>query len=179
MTEAGAQIDTAHYRLCPLQIVDAPALFEIFSDPAVVEHMDIEPRPHVAAARAIIEWTQTIARERSGIRWGIFDRADERLIGTCGYNRFVLERAARGEVAYDLAHRWWGRGVMREVLPAVLTYGVGQMQLRRIEAFVTPGNERSCRLLERHGFACEARLRSYAFWKGRFWDQLLYARIAS
>jgi ribosomal-protein-alanine N-acetyltransferase len=67
---------------------------------------------------------------------------------------------------------------MAEVLPAVLNYGFGALGLHRIEAIVTPGNVASAALLEAHGFQLEGTLRGYARWKGRFWDQWLYARIA-
>jgi RimJ/RimL family protein N-acetyltransferase len=43
---------------------------------------------------------------------------------------------------------------------------------------VTPGNVGSAALLERHGFVLEGTLRDHAYWKGRFWDQWLYARLA-
>jgi putative acetyltransferase len=99
------------------------------------------------------------------------------LIGTCGFNVLELDRGRRGEIAYDLARKDWGRGVMSEILPALLTYGYDKLGLRRIEASVTPGNMRSCRLLERNGFRCEARLRDHGYWKGRFWDQLIYGRV--
>ena len=49
--------------------------------------------------------------------------------------------------------------------------------LHRLEAFVTPGNTRSVRLLERHGFVIEGTLKDYGYWKGRFWDQLVFGRI--
>jgi RimJ/RimL family protein N-acetyltransferase len=44
---------------------------------------------------------------------------------------------------------------------------------------VTPANVRSIRLLQRHGFSREGVLRGYGFWKGRYWDQVVYSRLAS
>ena len=88
-------------------------------------------------------------------------------------------RGRRAEIGYDLARAWWGRGVMDELMPAALGFAFGALGLRRVEAMVTPGNDRSCRVLERHGFTREATLRDYGFWRGRFWDQILYARLAS
>ncbi|MDO9246360.1 MAG: GNAT family protein [Phenylobacterium sp.] len=43
---------------------------------------------------------------------------------------------------------------------------------------VTLGNARSCALLERHRFSLEGTLRDHAHWKGRYWDQLVYGRLA-
>jgi len=41
----------------------------------------------------------------------------------------------------------------------------------------TQGNERLCRLLERHDFLREGILRDYAQWKGRFWDPWIDAKL--
>lgn len=167
---------TESFVLRPLQPSDAAALLALFGDPRVTEHMDIDPLTDLAGAEAIIAWTQEIAAAGTGVRWAIL--ADDALIGTCGLQNIVHERGRRGEVAYDLAPAWWGRGVMGEVLPAVLNHGFQTLGLRRIEAFVNPGNARSERLLARHGFSLEGTLRDYAYWRGRFWDQRLYARLA-
>jgi ribosomal-protein-alanine N-acetyltransferase len=66
---------------------------------------------------------------------------------------------------------------MDEVLPKLLAFGFNALGLRRIEAMVTAGNDPSCRLLERHGFEREGVLRDHAFWKDRFWDQVVYGRL--
>jgi ribosomal-protein-alanine N-acetyltransferase len=100
-------------------------------------------------------------------------------VGTCGFHLMTFERGRRAEVGYDLGRVHWGRGVMDEVLPVVLAFGFGVFGLRRIEAMVTPGNARSCALLERHGFRREGLLRDHGYWKERFWDQILYARLAT
>ncbi|MCC7265848.1 MAG: GNAT family N-acetyltransferase [Caulobacteraceae bacterium] len=145
-------------------------------DPRVTEHMDIDPLIDLAGAGGIIAWAQDIAAAGTGVRWAIL--ADEALIGTCGLQNIECERGSRGEVAYDLSPAWWGRGVMAEVLPALLRHGFETLGLRRLEAFVNPGNARSERLLLRHAFFLEGTLRDYAFWRGRFWDQQIYARLA-
>ena len=119
-----------------------------------------------------------LAAGDGGVRWAIRRGGDPDLIGTVGFNNLIFDRARRGEVAYDLRRCEWGQGVMSQILPAVLAFGFADLGLRRIEAMVTLGNARSCALLERHGFALEGTLRDYAHWKGRYWDQLIYGRLA-
>ena len=174
---SAAPLATANFELRPLADGDRDDLFAHLSDARTVEHMDIEPLAEMAGADAIIAWASGLATSGDGVRWAIRDRSGA-FVGTAGFNALVRERAARGEVAYDVVRPRWRQGVMAEVLPAVLDHGFGALALHRIEAMVTPGNAASAALLEAHGFAREGTLRGYAFWKGRYWDQWLYARLA-
>jgi [ribosomal protein S5]-alanine N-acetyltransferase len=173
---SGSGPETADYQLAPLGAGDQADLFAHFSDASTVEHMDIEPLGDLAGADAIIAWALRLAASGEGVRWAIRDRAGT-FVGTIGFNSLVRERGSRGEIAYDVVRPRWRQGVMTQVLPAVLEHGFGALGLHRIEAMVTPGNAGSAALLERHGFVREAVLRDHAFWKGRYWDQWLYARL--
>lgn len=166
------------YRLALLSEADAPDLLTLFGDPAVVEFMDIDPLTTLSEAHDIIAWARELAGADKGLRWSIRREDEPGLVGTVGFNTLELSRGRRGEVAYDLARAQWGRGVMAQILPPVVAFGFKTLGLRRLEAMVTVGNQRSCALLERHGFAREGTLREHAYWKGRFWDQLVYARLA-
>ncbi len=118
-----------------------------------------------------------LARSGDGVRWAIRDR-DGIFVGAAGFNSVVRERGSRDEVAFDVAWGYRRQGIMDEVLPAVAKYGFDVLDPHRIEAMVTPGDRASIALLERHGFVQEAVLRDDAFWKGRDWDQCLFARLA-
>jgi ribosomal-protein-alanine N-acetyltransferase len=172
------ELAVGEFRLKPLGDADAGELFDHFADPRVVEFMDIEPLTDIEHACHIIAWAETQRAVGAGVRWAIREAAGA-LIGTCGFNRIDLERGRRGEIAYDLAHAWWGRGVMSAILPMIVDFGFGRVALHRLEAMVTLGNERSGRLLRRHGFVAEGVLRDYGFWKDRYWDQIVYSRLAA
>lgn len=174
---SGPGLATANYILTPMARSDRAELFAHLSDAKTVEHMDVEPLSDLKAADAVIAWATGLAASGDGVRWVIRDRTGA-FVGTAGFNTLIRERGSRGEVAYDVVRRRWRQGVMAEVLPVVLDHGFEALGLHRIEAVVTPGNAASASLLERLGFAREAVLRDYAFWKGRYWDQWLYARLA-
>ena len=175
---ARQNLQAGPYRLTPLTLNDAAGLLALFGDPAVAEFMDIAPLAEVSEAHEIIAWAQELAGQNRGLRWAIRREGDDTLIGTIGFNALELERGRRGEIAYDLARSEWGRGVMRQIMPYVIGFGFERLGLRRLEAMVTLGNTRSSNLLERNGFLLEGTLRDHAFWKGRFWDQLIYGRLA-
>jgi ribosomal-protein-alanine N-acetyltransferase len=162
------------FDLRPLEASDAEDLLAEFADPRVVEWMDIEPLTDIEEANAIIGWARNQRALGAGLRWAIRDRAGGEFLGTCGFNRIIVERGRRGEIAYDLAFRWQGQGVMAAVLPAVVEFGWRRLDLHRLEALVTPGNRRSCVLLERHDFRREGVLAGYGYWKGGYVDQIVY-----
>jgi [ribosomal protein S5]-alanine N-acetyltransferase len=172
-----ARVISANFTLTPLCLPDRQDLFDHLSDPETVAFMDIEPMADLAAADAMIGWANKLLASGGGLWWAIRDQ-DAAFVGTAGFAGLVRERGSRGEVSYNVVRSRWRRGVMAEVLPALLDYGFGMLGLRRIEATVTPGNLASAALLERFGFQREATLRDHAFWKGRYWDQWLYARLA-
>ncbi|HEY1561256.1 MAG TPA: GNAT family protein [Caulobacteraceae bacterium] len=174
----GLRISTEAFELKPLCHDDADDLLAEFGDPGVVEWMDIEPLETLGQVTSIIDWAAGQRALGAGVRWTIRRRADGAFAGTCGFNRIALERGRRGEIAYDLTRAWQGRGVMGQVLPAVIAFGWARLRLHRLEALVTPGNARSCALLERHGFTREGVLAGYGFWKGCFWDQIVYGKVA-
>jgi ribosomal-protein-alanine N-acetyltransferase len=75
------------------------------------------------------------------------------MIGTCSFERFSEDR--RGEVGFDLAHDWWGQGLMAEALRAIMDYGFEVLKLKAVYAITDPGNYRALRLLKRLGFLLE------------------------
>jgi ribosomal-protein-alanine N-acetyltransferase len=171
---------TAGYVLRPVCEAERDDLFAHFSNPEITEYLDIDPFAEPADVGRLLDWADSIRANASGVRWSIRDQdAPGAFVGTCGFHRLDYVQGARGQIGYDLNPARWGQGVMAEVLPALLDFGFGALGLHRIEAMVTPGNDRSCNLLEKHGFRREGLLRDYAFWRGAWQDQLIYARLAS
>ena len=85
------------------------------------------------------------------------------MIGTCGFHCWD-EDSRRAEIGYDLAHAFWGQGLMREAVEAALAFGFGPMGLATIYAGVEPPNVRSIGLLERLGFERQEAAESDGLW---------------
>jgi ribosomal-protein-alanine N-acetyltransferase len=169
---------TAGYVLRPIGEDDAHDLLSHFSDPRVTEYLDVDTFSDIADVGRMLDWSESIREGGTGVRWAIRDQdGANNFFGTCGFHRLEYVQGRRGQIGYDLRPEQWGQGVMSEVLPALIEFGHGCLGLRRIEALVTPGNDRSSRLLERHGFRREGVMRDFAFWRGEFQDQILYAKV--
>ncbi|HRH79856.1 MAG TPA: GNAT family protein [Thiobacillaceae bacterium] len=156
---------------------DRDAMFAIFSDREVTaDYFDLPTLTDAGqAARLIGRLREGFAKKQS-LRWGITLKPENRVVGTVGFN-YVMPPTLRGGVGFDLAHAYWGRGLMREALPAVIEYGFRTMGLNRIEALVVPANAASAGLLRRLGFRDEGTLRDYGFWKDRFWDLTCFSLL--
>ena len=104
---------------------------------------------------------------------------DDAAVGGIG---FVLQsdvERVSAEVGYWLGESFWGRGIVTEALGAVTRYAIERHGLTRIFALPFAHNTASCRVLEKAGYALEARLRRSAIKDGQIVDQLQYAFTAS
>jgi len=160
----------------PLTMEDADFVFQHFRDPRVTEYlMDEPPVADYAQAQAIINFYLE-PEGNSHNRWGIVRNTDSRLIGSCGYHKW-MKAYFRAEIGYDLSPDFWGQGYMTEALRAVIRNGFDRMELNRIDALVYSGNSRSLRLLRKLGFKQEGLLRDYFCLDGKFYDHYLCALL--
>lgn len=96
------------------------------------------------------------------------------LIGNCGLRR-DSEEAHEADIGYELDPRFWGKGYATEAARAVLHFGFTQINLHRITAWCVAENTGSARVLEKLGMRQEGHLREHQYFRGRWWDTLLYA----
>ena len=97
-----------------------------------------------------------------------------RLIGSCGVR--VNDFAQReGNIGYELDPEYWRRGYATEAASAVMRLGFEKLGLHRIWAQCNADNRASARVLEKLGMRCEAHFREHDYFKGRWWDSLVFA----
>jgi ribosomal-protein-alanine N-acetyltransferase len=68
-------------------------------------------------------------------------------------------------------------GVAREAIELLVGWAQGELGLHRIELHTLPENAPMQRLAEASGFVREGVLRDYTFERGRFVDNVVYARL--
>jgi ribosomal-protein-alanine N-acetyltransferase len=107
------QLETERLLLRELRSGDAESLFAVLGDEAVAEFYDDEVFRDVSQAREQIEVWATGFRARRCVRWGIAQRENGEIIGTCGYYGFH-SRHKRAGIGYELARSLWRQGIMTE-----------------------------------------------------------------
>lgn len=120
---------------------------------------------------------QQAEQPRRRFRLAITLRESGRLIGSC-----AIRRAAANEweadIGYDLAPDTWGNGYATEAARAMVDFGFQEWALHRVSSWCIADNTGSARVLERVGLRLEGRLRENEYFKGRWWDTLLYGMLA-
>ena len=114
---------------------------------------------------------------RAKFQLAITLRATGRLMGTCGI-RLERSGAHEADIGYELAPDFWGHGYATEAARAVAGWGFSHLLLHRVTAWCIAENAGSVRVLEKLGMRREGRLRDKHYFKGRWWDVLLYAILA-
>ena len=172
------QIATERLLLREFSADDWRAVLDYQRDPLYLRYYPWEDRTE-AEARAFVEMFRDwqFEQPRRRFQFAITRREDGELIGNCGIRR-KPDNEWEADIGYELAPGWWGRGYATEAARAVVDFGFGELGLQRISSWCNADNVGSARVLERLGFRKEGRLRRNEYFKGRWWDTLLYAMLA-
>ncbi len=134
----------------PQVAAHAEEMFSVLSDPAIYE---IENEPPSSPAWLRTRFTKLETRlsadgDEQWLNW-VIRLADGGLIG---YVQATIEPDGRAAVAYVLSSNYWGRGLARHAVEAMMVELAGHHSVRGFYAVLKQSNQRSLRLLERLGF---------------------------
>ncbi|MBS1715740.1 MAG: GNAT family N-acetyltransferase [Armatimonadetes bacterium] len=170
-------IVTARTQIRRLSHADAPDLYDVFSDPAVMRYWSSPPYERTDQVTRLIDAVEAGYDDGSFFQFGIVDASESKVVGTCTLHQ-IDRQNRRAEVGYVLGRRSWGRGLMSEALTALLTVCFRDVGFHRIEADTDPRNAASVRLLERLGFQREGLLRQRWIVAGEVSDTAFYGLLA-
>src|SRR5690625_2445666 len=105
---------------------------------------------------SFIKSTFITYNNRTGITAGIF--LDEVLVGVISYNELDFTNKI-GSIGYWLNINNTGKGIMTKSVSSMITYGIQELGLNRIEIRCASNNKRSRAIPERLGFKQEGYLR--------------------
>ena len=163
--------------LRPFKKDDAAYWYAYLIDARVTEHTSW---PSITPELITSLVAKTIADydSRESLRWALARADDDKLIGSCGYNRWAGDQRT-AELAYDLAPPYWGLGLMSAAVRAAVSWALGAGALNRVEAFVMTTNTPSIHVLERTGFRREEMRVGHRIARGVPRDFYLYSTVAA
>ena len=101
---------------------------------------------------------------------------DGAAVGSIGIHPETDVHRFSAQIGYWIGRKFWGRGIMSEVVNAFVESAFETSNLHRIYAFAYATNPASARVLEKAGFVFEGRLKKDIYKAGEFLDSLLYAK---
>jgi ribosomal-protein-alanine N-acetyltransferase len=163
------RIESSRVLVRLLKEADLPSLLRMNSNAEVTALLPYATWNSPADGKAWYDRMRGIEAAGTALQFVVVTKSANVAIGTCLLFR-LEEASGRAELGYALGREYWGQGLMREALAALLSAAFGGMGLRRIEAEVSTRNAASARLLARLGFTKEGLLRKRWVVKGRAED---------
>ncbi len=144
-------IQTGSLTLEPQTAAHADGMFAVLSDPAIYEYEN-EPPPSLEWLRARfakLESRLSANGREQWLNWVIRLPTSELI----GYVQATLHPNDRAAIAYELSSAYWGRGLARQAVQAMISELVGHYRVHSLSSVLKRENFRSMRLLERLGFS--------------------------
>ena len=171
-------LPTARLLLRDFAAGDWPAVYAYQRDPRYLrlyEWTDRTPDEVQAFVQMFID--QQTEQPRTRFQLAVTLRESGEVIGNCGI-RLSAAGSHEAEIGYEIAPDQWGRGYATEAVAEIIRFGFDDLGVHRISAWLVADNVASARVLEKNGLRLEGRLRDKEHYKGRYWDVLMYARLA-
>jgi RimJ/RimL family protein N-acetyltransferase len=137
---------------------DAPFMLELLNDPAYILNIADRGVRDVEGARRYLEdrWRASYAEHGFGL-WVVVHRDTGACTGLCGLVR--RDGLDDVDIGYAFLPAFRGRGFAVESALGVKAHARDKVGLARLVAIVSPGNDRSVRVLEQLGMHYERTLR--------------------
>ncbi|MFN0121311.1 MAG: GNAT family N-acetyltransferase [Blastocatellia bacterium] len=153
---------------------DEHALARHANHPGIARWMrDIFPHPYTVADGQ--RWISIANAGKNELNFAI--DIDGETVGGVGLitQTDIFHRSA--EIGYWIGKDFQGRGIVTAAVRAITDFAFANLDLCRIWAGVFENNAASARVLEKAGFAFEARMRRHVTKNGVTMDLLLYAIV--
>ncbi len=160
MVRAPRHVETARLVLCEPRTVDAALIFERYaSDSDVTRFLGWRRHQSVSETQAFLDFSAQEWERWPAGPYLIQSRTDGQLLGGTGFGFDARDAAATG---YVLAKDAWGKGYATEALGAIVDIAP-QIGITRLYALCHPEHRASWHVLEKCGFARDARFRQTEF----------------
>lgn len=107
--------------------------------------------------------------------FGIYDKESGQLVGQISLYSIKQLPFLSCFIGYAMDQHYVGKGIVSEAISLMVQFAFKQIKLNRVEAYVSPRNVASVRVLEKNGFTKEGLLKQLLYINGRWEDHYLYA----
>lgn len=159
-----------------LNLDDAEAMSSYTSRKESFLFLKREAHHSVNETRLFLEKVVNAYHMHNDFIWGICDKEQNRLVGTCRLFDLDIEDL-RGEVSYMVHPDFRRRGIAYKAIDTLIRYAFKELGLQRVQARCVAENVGSERVMQKCGMQFEGILRQYAKIHGQWKNFKLYAIV--
>jgi len=131
---------------------DAQIIYELNSDPEVIQYTGDPPFKSVAEASVFLDNYDHYQKYGRG-RWAIVDKATGEILGWCGLKYHA--NTGETDLGFRLFKKYWGKGYATEASHLALQYGFRRLGLDSIIARAVKENKASIKVMNKLGLVFE------------------------
>lgn len=166
-------METQRFILKEIESEDIKLIHKGLSDKRVTMYYAVH-FPTLEDTREQMEWYADLKKNKTGIWWGIYNKESAEFLGAGGFNDLDQDHK-KAEIGLWLYPEFWGKGILKEVMPLLFKIGFEQLDLNRIEGYVDSSNDKCKKALEKINFRYEGTLRDCEIKNEVFLDVDIYA----
>ena len=166
---------TSSLLMRPFEESDLDNVFIGLSHPEVIKYYGVSYLSR-DSAKTQMAWFKELEKNGTGIWWAVCSPDNAVFYGAGGLNGLNTVHK-KAEIGFWLLPDFWGRGIMREVLPRIVAYGFETMGLHRIEGLVETENLNCKKAMDKMDFIHEGTMRACEIKNGHWISLDIYAKI--
>jgi ribosomal-protein-alanine N-acetyltransferase len=170
------KLETENYVLKEIESSDIKNIHKGLSSPDITKFYDV----HFATIEETeeqMEWYRNLKNEGTGIWWGIYNKQNQ-FCGAGGFNN-LDKQYKKAEVGLWLLKEFWGKGILKEIMPKLFELGFTSLKLNRIEGFVVSENTKCKNAIEKINFKYEGTMRECEIKNGKKISVDIYSILKS
>lgn len=171
------RVELKHIRLREFRDSDAEGYYQYINHQEVQNFVPVDCVPNsIEASLEDLRYYRSNLERYMGIYWAIAHRKTDKIIGSVGLTmmKFIQRKA---NISYDLAYEYWGKGLAKEAVSAVINFSDNELKLNRIQANIATNNIRSREFTKSFGFEYEGTMKKFEMLQGEVVDFDIYARV--
>ena len=166
-------METENYILKEVEYADLENIHRGLSDLEITKYYAVH-FPTLEDAKEQMDWYADLKKNGTGLWWGIYTKKKQQFCGAGGFND-LTKIHERAEIGFWLLKEYWGKGILKEVMPRLFEEGFIELGLNRIEGYVASENKKCRRALEKINFTHEGTMREAEVKNGEKIGVAIYA----
>ena len=163
-------LKTDRFLLREITDLDLENIYNGLSNPNVIKHYGISFDSMEATKEQLIWYA-----DKKQLWWTICALDNQTFYGAGGLND-INNKESKAEIGLWLLPEFWGKGIMKEVLPVITDYALNQLKLNRIEGYVETENVNCKKAMSKLDFHHEKTIRDCEIKNGKLISVDVYVK---